>query len=43
MKITTLLENTSCRADVAHAHGLSQYVETKDHKILFDMGQAPPL
>mgnify|MGYP000852373990 CR=1 FL=1 len=41
MKITTLLENTSCRADVVHAHGLSQYVETKTHKILFDMGPGP--
>ncbi len=41
MKITTLLENTSCRADVAHAHGLSQYVETNTHKILFDMGPGP--
>ncbi|MPM78808.1 hypothetical protein SDC9_125823 [bioreactor metagenome] len=41
MKITTLLENTSCRADVVHAHGLSQYVETNAHKILFDMGPGP--
>lgn len=43
MKITTLLENTSCRADVAHAHGLSQYLETKNHKILFDMGPSPAI
>lgn len=41
MKITTLLENTSCRGDVVHAHGLSQYAETKNHKILFDMGPGP--
>jgi len=43
MKITTLLENTSCRADVVHAHGLSQYIETKNHKILFDMGPSPAI
>lgn len=43
MKITTLLENTSCRDDVAHAHGLSQYVETRRHKILFDMGPGPAI
>ena len=41
MKITTLLENTSCRDDVVHVHGLSHYVETKRHKILFDMGPGP--
>lgn len=38
MKIITLLENTACREDVSHAHGLSQYIETAGHKILFDMG-----
>lgn len=38
MKIITLLENTACREDVATGHGLSQYIETADHKILFDMG-----
>ena len=38
MKIVTLLENTSCREDVAVGHGLSQYIETENHKILFDMG-----
>lgn len=38
MKITTLLENTSSRPDVIAAHGLSQYIETAHHKILFDMG-----
>ncbi len=43
MKITTLLENTSCRADVVHAHGLSQYVEMSTHKILFDMGPGPAI
>ena len=38
MKIVTLLENTACRADVATGHGLSQYIETEKHRILFDMG-----
>jgi len=38
MKIITLLENGTCRADVAAARGLSIYVETAAHKVLFDMG-----
>ena len=38
MKIVTLLENTACREDVAIGHGLSQYIETAEHKILLDMG-----
>ena len=38
MKVVTLLENTSCRPGLAHAHGLSLYIETPGHKILFDMG-----
>lgn len=38
MKITTLLENTACRAELCAAHGLSLYIETPRHKILFDMG-----
>ena len=38
MKVITLLENTACREDVAVGHGLSQYIETENHKILFDMG-----
>lgn len=39
MRITALLENTSCRADVKTEHGLSLYIETSHRKILFDMGQ----
>ena len=39
MKITSLLENTTCRDDMHIEHGLSLYVETAHHKILFDMGQ----
>ena len=39
MKITSLLENTTKREDLKTEHGLSLYVETEDHTILFDMGQ----
>ena len=39
MKITSLLENTAGRKDVSAEHGLSLYIETEDHKLLFDMGQ----
>jgi len=38
MKVVTLLENTTCRATVKSAHGLSMYIETDRHKLLFDMG-----
>ncbi|SFP47961.1 7,8-dihydropterin-6-yl-methyl-4-(beta-D-ribofuranosyl)aminobenzene 5'-phosphate synthase [Oscillibacter sp. PC13] len=38
IRVTTLLENTACREDLCHAHGLSLYIETPRHKILFDMG-----
>lgn len=38
MKLITLLENTACREGLAAAHGLSLYIETPKHKILFDMG-----
>ena len=39
MKVTVLVENTTCREDVAAQHGLSLYLETEDQRILFDMGQ----
>lgn len=39
MKITALLENTTKRPDMSTEHGLSLYIETAGHKILFDMGQ----
>lgn len=39
MKITALLENTAGRSDMAEEHGLSLYIETQTHRILFDMGQ----
>ena len=44
MKIKVLMENTMASADVTSSlcceHGLSLYLETGDHKILFDMGQS---
>lgn len=39
MKITALLENKTEREDMLTEHGLSLYIETEKHKILFDMGQ----
>lgn len=38
MKVVTLMENTACADTLAHAHGLSLYIETPRHKVLFDMG-----
>lgn len=38
MKIVTLMENEACSDKLAAAHGLSLYIETPKHKILFDMG-----
>lgn len=37
MKILSLVEN-SCKSDLKAKHGLSIYIETKSHKILFDLG-----
>lgn len=39
MKVWTLIENTSCSEDYIAEHGLSLYIETNKHKILFDTGQ----
>lgn len=39
MKITSLAENTALNNSVKAEHGLSLYIETNSHKILFDMGQ----
>jgi 7,8-dihydropterin-6-yl-methyl-4-(beta-D-ribofuranosyl)aminobenzene 5'-phosphate synthase len=39
MKITTLVENTSTNDDLISEHGLSLYVESTHHKILFDLGK----
>ena len=38
MKIITLLENSAARSGLCAARGLSVYVETAKHKVLFDMG-----
>ncbi len=38
MKIVTLIENTSLSKDYHHQHGLSLYIESGQHKILFDTG-----
>lgn len=40
MKIITLVENKSNRGDLIPEHGLSLYIETGCHKILFDAGQS---
>lgn len=37
MKITTLIENTS-KGNLLPKHGLSLYIETENHKLLFDLG-----
>jgi 7,8-dihydropterin-6-yl-methyl-4-(beta-D-ribofuranosyl)aminobenzene 5'-phosphate synthase len=38
MKITALVENTANKSDIINKHGLSLYIETKNHKMLFDLG-----
>ena len=40
MKITALTENTSCSPAIGYEHGLSLFIETDKHNILFDMGQS---
>jgi 7,8-dihydropterin-6-yl-methyl-4-(beta-D-ribofuranosyl)aminobenzene 5'-phosphate synthase len=39
MIIKTLVENTSISDNYKCEHGLSLYIETKAHKLLFDLGQ----
>ncbi len=39
MIVKTLVENTSISEDFTCEHGLSLYIETKKHKLLFDLGQ----
>lgn len=39
MKISVLMENTSFAPPFIAEHGLSLFIETKRHKILFDTGQ----
>ena len=38
MIIKTIIENTSNNKDLKEAHGVCLYIETKHHKILFDLG-----
>lgn len=40
MTITVLVENTTTRDDLVGEHGLSLYIETAKHKILFDAGDS---
>jgi len=40
MRIVTLIENTASLNGLAAEHGLSLYIETDSHKILFDAGQS---
>ncbi len=39
MTLTVLIENTTCRDDLACEHGLSLYLEVNGRRILFDAGQ----
>ena len=38
MKITTLIENTTCSPELTAEHGLSLYVEAAGHRFVFDTG-----
>lgn len=40
MKIITLIEDTQMDTQLGSEHGVSFYIETKKHKILFDVGQS---
>lgn len=40
MQITSLIENTTENEELTAEHGLSLFIETEQHKILFDMGQS---
>lgn len=40
MKITVLMENTTCNPDLATEHGLSLLLETAHSTVLFDTGQS---
>lgn len=41
MKLTVLMENTSCHPECISEHGLSIYIETDRHKLLLDTGSTP--
>lgn len=38
IKITALIEETTSKSELTSEHGLSMYIETDKHKILFDAG-----
>ena len=38
IRVTVLMENTSQGAEFLSEHGLSLYLETERHRILFDTG-----
>lgn len=40
MRLYTLIENTACREGLAAEHGLSLFLETERHRVLFDAGQS---
>ena len=40
MRLTVLTENTVCNEALIPEHGVSFYIETASHRILFDMGQS---
>ncbi|MBN2022961.1 MAG: MBL fold metallo-hydrolase [Pirellulales bacterium] len=39
LKITMLVDNTVCRADLLAEHGLACWIEADGHRVLFDTGQ----
>ncbi len=39
MRVTVLMENTTCRPDLSCEHGLSLYIDANGRRILFDAGQ----
>jgi len=41
MIIKTLVDNISTDENLGSEHGLSLYIETKNHRILFDTGASP--
>ncbi len=41
MKLTVLMENTTCDSALCAEHGLSLYLQTGTHNILFDTGRSP--
>lgn len=40
MKITALIENTSCKDEICTEHGLSLFIEANGKKIVFDTGKS---